>query len=63
MLVTTDRMAFRFRNEASLSSASTTMYSPAPSRLLAPALSSLPPMTKVGSSPASASTLVTSDVV
>ena len=63
MFVTTASTGFRCRNEASLSSASTTMNSPEPSRACAPAASSLPPMTKVGSSPASASTLVTSEVV
>ncbi len=63
MLVTTASTGLRLRNEASLSSASTTMYSPAPSRECAPALCSLPPMTKVGSTPAAASTLVTSEVV
>ena len=63
ILVTTDSMGSRFRNEASLSSASTTMYSPWPRRELAPAALSLPPITKVGSMPASASTEVTSEVV
>ena len=63
MLVTTDSTGVRLRKDASDSSASTTMKSPAPSRELAPALLSLPPITKVGSTPASASTLVTSDVV
>ena len=63
MLVTTARIGDRFRNDASDSSASTTMKSPAPRRECASALISLPPMTKVGSTPASASTLVTSDVV
>jgi hypothetical protein len=63
MLVTTDGMGSRFRNEASDSSASTTMYSPLPSRALAPALLRRPPMTKVGSRSAAASTLVTRLVV
>ena len=63
MFVTTASTGIRFRNEASDSSASTTMYSPAPSREFAPALASRPPMTKVGSTPAAASTLVTSEVV
>ena len=63
MFVTTDRIGIRLRNDASDSSASTTMYSPAPSAEFAPTLFSLPPMTKVGSKPASASTQVTSEVV
>ena len=42
MLVTTDRIGPRFRNEASLSSASTTMNSPDPRREWAPAEFSRP---------------------
>src|SRR5881394_1017997 len=63
MLVTTAITGFRLRNDASDSSASTTMYCPEPSREFAPAAFSLPPITKVGSTPASASTLVTRLVV
>ena len=63
MLVTTDITGIRFKNEASDSSASTTMYSPLPKRACAPALFKRPPITKVGSMPASASTLATKLVV
>ena len=63
MLVTTAITGIRFRNEASDSSASTTMYSPPPRRALAPAEFSRPPITKVGSSPPAASTLATRLVV
>ena len=63
MLVTTAMMGDRFRKEASDSSASATMYSPLPRRALAPALFRRPPMTKVGSRPASCSTLATRLVV
>ena len=63
ILVTTASTGCRYRNEASDSSASTTMNSPAPSRALEPAASSRPPITKVGSSPPSASTLATRLVV
>ena len=52
-----------FRNERSLSSASTTMYSPRPSRALLPNALSRPPMTAVGSSPARSSTSATIEVV
>ena len=63
MLVTAAITGMRLRNDASDSSASATMYSPAPSRALTPALLSRPPITNVGSSPASASTLATRLVV
>ena len=63
MFVTTDNTGNRFRKEASDSSASTTMYSPDPSWALAPALFRRPPMTKVGSRSAAASTLATRLVV
>jgi hypothetical protein len=63
MLVTTASTGLRARKLASLSSASATSSSPAPRRALAPALRSSPPITKVGSAPASASTLATSAVV
>ena len=63
MLVTTAMTGCRCRNEASDSSASTTMNSPWPSRAFEPAAFSRPPMTKVGSSPPSASTLATRLVV
>ena len=49
--------------DASLSSASATRYSPAPRRAFDAALFSRPPMTNVGSSPPSASTLATRLVV
>jgi len=55
--VTTAIMGCRCINDASLSSASATRYFPAPRRALLPALISCPPITKVGSSPPSASTL------
>jgi len=55
MLVTTAMSGCSNRNEASLSSASATRYSPSPSLALAEMLFSLPPMMKVGSSPPSAS--------
>ena len=63
MFVTTATTGIRFRNEASDSSASTTMYSPLPSRALAPAEFSRPPITNVGSRPPAASTLATRLVV
>ncbi|CFN59180.1 Uncharacterised protein [Bordetella pertussis] len=63
MLVTMAITGSRFRNEASDSSASTTMYSPWPRRALAPAEVSRPPITKVGSRPPAASTLATRLVV
>ena len=64
MLVTTAITGCRCRNDASDSSASTTMNSPAPRRAFEAALVSRPPMTKVGSSPAfGASTLATRLVV
>ena len=63
MLVTTASTGCRYRNDASDSSASTTMNSPLPSFACEPAASSRPPITKVGSMPASASTLATRLVV
>ena len=63
ILVTTDMIGFRFKNDASDSSASTTMYSPEPSLAFAPALIKRPPITKVGSRPACANTLATKLVV
>ena len=63
MFVTTASTGIRFRKEASDSSASTTMNSPLPRAELAPALCSLPPITKVGSTPASVRMSVTSEVV
>ncbi len=57
MLVTTATTGCSTRNEASDSSASATRNSPLPRRALTPADSSRPPMTNVGSSPPSASTL------
>ena len=63
MLVMTAITGCRLRNEASDSSASTTMNSPWPRRALAPAEVRRPPITKVGSRPASASTLATKLVV
>src|SRR5437867_1869443 len=50
-------------NEPSLSSASATSRSPRPSRAWLPSALTLPPITIVGSSPPSASTLATSEVV
>ena len=52
-----------FRNERSLSSASTTMRSPRPSRALLPKALSRPPMTAVGSRPPRSSTSAIIDVV
>ncbi len=63
MLVTTESTGMRLRKEASDSSASTTMNSPAPRRELAPTLLRRPPITKVGSTPTSASALATRLVV
>ena len=63
MFVTTATVGVSRRNERSLSSASTTMYSPLPRRALLPKAESLPPMTAVGSSPARSSTRATIDVV
>ncbi len=57
MLVMTASTGCSTRNEASDSSASATRNSPLPSRALASAETSLPPMTNVGSRPPSASTL------
>ena len=63
MLVTTAITGCRCRNEASDSSASTTMKSPAPSRAFEPAAMRRPPITNVGSSPPSARMLATRLVV
>ena len=63
MLVTTDSTGVNNRKDASDSSASATRKSPLPRRALAPAALSLPPITKVGSSPPSARMLATSEVV
>ena len=63
MFVTTASTGVRYRNDASDSSASTTMNSPLPSFALEPAASSRPPITNVGSIPASARTLATRLVV
>ena len=63
MFVTTEITGVRYRNEASDSSASATRNSPRPSLALVPAASSRPPITNVGSSPPSASTLATRLVV
>ena len=52
MLVMTVNTGDRYKNEASLSSASATIHVPLPSLALVPAAVSLPPMMKVGSSPA-----------
>ena len=63
MFVITAMDGDSFRNERSLSSASTTMYSPRPSRALLPNALSRPPMTAVGSSPARSSTSAAIEVV
>ena len=63
MVVITATSGFRRRKLPSLSSASATSQSLLPSRALAPAASSWPPITKVGSSPPAASTLASSEVV
>src|SRR5215468_7056179 len=66
MLVTTATTGARRRNEPSLSSASATSRSPAPSRVVEGAVSGAktrPPITAVGSSPADESTWATSEVV
>ena len=63
MFVTTAIVGDSLRNERSLSSASTTMYSPRPSRALLPKALSRPPITAVGSSPARSSISATIDVV
>jgi hypothetical protein len=62
-LVTTASIGCRCMKEASLSSASATRKRPVPSRAWVFALFSRPPITKVGSRPASASTLATRLVV
>ena len=56
-------MAISLRNDRSLSSASATMYSLAPSRALLPKARSAPPITAVGSRPARSSTSAIIDVV
>ena len=63
MLVTIATAGLRRRKLPSLSSASATSHWPPPRRALAPAASNCPPITKVGSSPPSASTLAVSEVV
>ena len=63
MVVTTAITGASSRNERSLSSASTTMYSPWPTRALAPAWFTRPPTTNVGSRPAAARTAATIEVV
>ena len=63
MFVTTAIAGESFRNDRSLSSASTTMYWPRPRRALLPNALSRPPMTAVGSSPARSSISATIDVV
>src|SRR5678815_4826525 len=63
MFVTTASTGARYKNDASDSSASTTMNSPLPNFACEPAASSRPPITKVGSMSASASTLATRLVV
>ena len=63
MLVITAINGFRRRKLPSLSSASATSHWPPPSLALAPAASSCPPITKVGSSPPSLSTAAVSEVV
>ena len=63
MLVTTAMVGVSRKNEPSLSSASATSRSPAPSRALEPSAAILPPTTTVGSSPAARSTVATSEVV
>ncbi len=57
MFVTTAIIGCKCRNDASLSSASATRYLPSPSFAFDFALSSRPPITNVGSTPPSASTL------
>ena len=52
ILVITDITGDKYKNEASLSSASATKYCPLPNLALVPAAVSLPPITKVGSKPA-----------
>ena len=63
MFVTTAIDGDSLRNDRSLSSASTTMHSPRPSRALLPKALSRPPITAVGSRPARSSTSAAIDVV
>ncbi len=63
MLVIAAIVGVRRRNEPSLSSASATSMSPAPSRAFEPSAAMRPPTTTVGSKPAARSTVATSDVV
>ena len=63
ILVTTAITGVRCKKDASDSSASATIYSPVPKRALALAASNLPPMTNVGSMPASAKILAIKLVV
>ena len=63
MFVITAMTGSRFRNDASDSSASTTMNSPCPSLALAPAEFRRPPITKVGSRSPAARMLATRLVV
>ena len=63
MLVTTAITAGRRRKEPSLSSASTTIQSPSPMRVLEPYASMMPPLITVGSSRAASSTAATRLVV
>jgi hypothetical protein len=63
MLVTSARAGESLRNERSLSSASTTIDWPRPSRALLPKALNRPPITAVGSSPARSSTSATIEVV
>ena len=56
ILVTTAMIGCKYKNEASDSSASATKYSPWPRCALVPIEFKRPPMTQVGSSPASPST-------
>src|SRR6476469_866510 len=63
MLVTSAIAGDSLRNERSLSSASTTMYSPFPSLALLPNALSRPPITAVGSMPARSILSATIEVV
>ncbi len=63
MLVMTAMVGVSRRNDPSLSSASATNKSPAPSRAFEPSAAILPPTTTVGSTPAARSTVATSEVV
>ena len=63
MLVRTEITGERSRKEPSLSSASTTMKLPLPSRAFVPSVLTLPPTTIVGSKPPCESTLAIIEVV